>query len=68
MEVEAVFDRHAAADLSAAYAALVPQRRSRIRDRLEQAGVSDDHQCGDLRPGVLGPAEEGPDDRLADRG
>ena len=30
VETEFVFDRHAAADLSVAYAILVPQRRARV--------------------------------------
>jgi hypothetical protein len=31
VEVEAVFDRHAAAEVSAAYAILAPSRRARVR-------------------------------------
>ena len=64
---ELVFDRHAAAELSVAYAhsgatAAGPHRRA------GQEGGPPHDQRGDLRPGVLGPAEEGRDDRLADRG
>src|SRR6266702_1481205 len=64
VEAEFVFGRHAAADLSVAYAILVPQRRARIRAGQEGRPPRDER--GDLRPGVFGPAEEGPDDRLAD--
>ena len=67
VEAEFVFDRHAATDLSVAYAILVPARQARI-ERAGQEGRPRHDQRGDLRPGVLGPAEEGPDDRLADRG
>ena len=65
VQVLAVFDRHAGADLSTAYAVLVPQRRARTG----AAGGKEpcDDERGDLRPGLLGPAEEGRDDRLADR-
>src|SRR6266487_1025258 len=65
VECEFVFDRHAAAEVSAAYAVLVPQRRARIR--AAQEGVPHD-DSGDLRPGVLGQAEEERDHRVADRG
>ena len=70
VESEFVFDRHAAADLSVAYAILVPQRQARTRQaRKHLEGSSDTHdECGDLRPGLFGPAETGPDDRVADRG
>ena len=64
---ECVFDRHGAADLSAAYAILVPQRRARI-GRAGQEGRPQHDQRGDLRPGLQRPAEEGRDDRVADRG
>ena len=37
VETEFVFDRHAATDLSVAYAILVPQRRARI-ERAGQEG------------------------------
>jgi hypothetical protein len=67
LELEGVFDRHAQADLQAAYAILVPQRRARVRAAQAEGGPPDD-QRGDLRPGVVGPAEEGPDDRVADGG
>jgi hypothetical protein len=67
LELGYVFDRHAQADLQAAYAILVPQRRARGRAAQAQGGSPDD-QRGDLRPGVVGPAENRPDDRLADSG
>jgi hypothetical protein len=64
VEGEFVFGRHAAADLSAAYAILVPERRARVvRAGQEESSCHD--QRGDLRPGFLSPAEEGRDDRLA---
>ncbi len=66
VEAQFVFDRHAATDLSVAYAILVPQRRARI-DRAEEGRPRND-QCGNLCQGVVGPAEKGRDDRLADRG
>jgi hypothetical protein len=66
VELEWVFARHAGADVSAAYAVLVAPRRARTRAAQVEGGRSGD-QCGDLRAGVLGAAEEGPDDRLADR-
>lgn len=65
VETAFVFDRHAAADLSVAYAILVPQRRARIRAGQEGRPPRDER--GDLCPGVECPAEEGPDDRVADR-
>src|SRR6266511_1800787 len=65
-EAAFVFERHAATDVSVAYAILVPQRRARMR--AGQEGRPQHDQRGDLRPGVLGPAEEGRDDRLADGG
>src|SRR6266700_3565449 len=64
---EFVFDRHAATDLSVAYAILVPQRRARIV-RAGQEGRPPRDERGDLRPGLQRPAEEGPDDRVADGG
>ena len=67
VDTEFVFDRHAATDLSVAYAILVPQRRTRI-GRAGQEGRPRNDQCGNVCPGVVGPAEEGRDDRLADRG
>ena len=67
VETEFVFDRHAARDLSVAYAILVPQRRVRI-ERASEEGRTRNDQRGNLRPGVVGPAEEGRDDRLADGG
>ncbi|MFC5105440.1 hypothetical protein [Kibdelosporangium philippinense] len=66
VETEFVFDRHAATDVSVAYAILVPPRRARM-ERTGQKGPQHD-QRGDLRPGLLGPAEERRDDRVADRG
>ena len=48
---EFVFDRHAATDVSVAYAILVPQRRARIRAGEEGRPPRDER--GDLRPGVL---------------
>src|SRR5262245_40309452 len=65
VQLEGVFDRYAQADLSAAYAILVPQRRVRVPTKPGEGGPPDG-QRGDLRPGVVGPAEKGPDDRLAD--
>ena len=56
VETEFVFDRHAATDLSVAYAILVPQRRVRIARSGQEASLCHD-ECGDLRPSVLGPAE-----------
>src|SRR4029453_9040775 len=67
VEAEFVFDPHAATDLSVAYAILVPQRRVRIARSGQEASLCHD-ECGDLRPGVLGPAEEGRHDRVPDRG
>ena len=67
VETELAFDRHAAADLSVAYAILVPQRRVRI-ERAGEEGRTPNDQRGNLRPGVISPAEEGRDDRLADGG
>ena len=51
VESEYVFGRHAATDLSVAYAILVPQRRARIRAGQEGRPPRDER--GDLRPGVL---------------
>src|SRR5258708_149289 len=64
---ELVFGRHAAADLSAAYAILVPERRARVWRAGQEEGPRHDER-GDLCPGLLGPAEAGPDDCLPDRG
>src|ERR1019366_4677637 len=66
VEGEYVFGRHAATDLSVAYAILVPPRRARFR--VGQEGRPPRDERGDLRPGLQRPAEEGPDDRVADRG
>src|SRR6266487_2286675 len=57
VELEGVFDRYAAADLSAAYAILVPQRRVRVPTKRGEGGPPDG-QRGDRRPGVVGPAEK----------
>jgi hypothetical protein len=62
-----VFDRHVDVDLSVAYGILVPAHRARM-SVADQEGAARGDDDGDLRPGVLGPAEEGRDDRLADRG
>ena len=67
VETEFVFGRHAATELSVAYAILVPQRRARIV-RPGQEGRPPRDQRGDLRPGLQRPAEERRDDRVADRG
>ena len=48
-----------------AYAILVPQRRARAARPGQEGGLHDER--GDLCPGVQRPAEEGPDDRVADR-
>src|ERR1019366_2659509 len=63
VEGEYVFGRHAATDLSVAYAILVPPRRARFR--VGQEGRPPRDERGDLRPGLQRPAEEGPDDRVA---
>jgi hypothetical protein len=65
IEAQFVFDRHAATDLSVAYAILVPERRART-GRAGQEGRLDDDQRSDLCTGVFGPAEERRDDRVAD--
>ena len=67
VECEFVFDRLAAAELSDAYRILVSERRARTEQSRAGWSVRDD-QCGDLRPGVFGPAEGGADDRQPDRG
>ena len=67
VEAEFVFGRHAATELSVAYAILVPQRQARIV-RAGQEGRPPRDERGDLRPGLQRPAEEGRDDRVADRG
>ena len=51
VETESVFGRHAATELSVAYAILVPQRRARIA-RPGQEGRPQHEQRGDLRPGL----------------
>jgi hypothetical protein len=65
VDLEGVFDRYAQAELSAAYAILVPQRRVRVPTKPGEGGPPDG-QRGDRRPGVVGPAENRSDDRLAD--
>jgi hypothetical protein len=67
-EVEAafVFDRHAATDLSVAYAILVPQRQVALAHAGQEGRAHDGR--GDLRPGFAQTAGEGPDDRIAGRG
>ena len=65
VETEFVFGRHAAAELSVAYAILVPQRRASIA-RAGQEGRPPHDERGDLREGLQCPAEEGRDDRVAD--
>jgi hypothetical protein len=66
VETEFVFGRHWAADLPAAYAILIPQRKARI-PAIPVEGRMPDDKRGDLGPGIQRPAEERPDDRLADR-
>ena len=60
--VEFVFDRIGPRAVANAYRILVPERRGRRERR------SDDEHSSDLRPGVVGSAEGGPDDRFADGG
>ena len=67
VETEFVFGRHAATELSVAYAVLAPQRQARIA-RAGEEGRPPRDERGDLRPGLQCPAEEGRDDRVADRG
>jgi hypothetical protein len=56
VDTEFVFDRLQAAELSAAYRILVPERPSRsVRAGPEVRSA--DEQRSDLCPGVLGPAE-----------
>jgi hypothetical protein len=66
IDEEFVFGRYQSADLSAAYAILVP-RKARI-SAIDQEGRIPDDQHRDLRPGLQHPVEKGRDDRLADRG
>src|SRR5215218_2784252 len=56
VETEFVFDRLQAAELSAAYRILVPERPSRSVRAGQEASCADE-QCRDLRPGLLGAAE-----------
>ena len=57
VETEFVFDRLQAAELSAAYHIMVPERPSRSVRAGEEASCADE-QCRDLRPGLLGTAKE----------
>ncbi len=66
VETEFVFDRLQAADLSAAYRILVPERPARAVRSGQEVSCADE-QRSDLRPGVLGPAEGTTNDRVADR-
>jgi hypothetical protein len=65
---ESVFDRHAGADLSVVYGILVPQPPARTVRAGAEGVVYEQQQCGDLRPGVFGPAAQGRHDRVTDRG
>lgn len=67
VETEFVFDPLQAAELSAAYRILVPERPSRSVRAGQEASAADE-QRSDLRPGLLGPAEGAGDDRVPDRG
>src|SRR5665811_1976360 len=67
VETEFVFDRLQAAELSAAYYILVPERPARSV-RAGQEASRTDEQRSDLCPGLLGPAEGAGDDRVPDRG
>ena len=55
VETEFVFDRLQAAELSAAYRILVPERPSRSVRAGQEASRADE-QRSDLCPGLLGPA------------
>ena len=66
VSAEFVFDRHAGADMSLAYAILVPQWQAGTGRASQEGGLHD--QRGDLRSGVVGSAEEGRNDWLPDRG
>lgn len=61
VETEFVFDRLQAAELSAAYRILVPERPSRSVRAGQEASWADE-QRSDLCPGLLGPAEGSRDD------
>ena len=67
VETEFVFDRLQAAELSAAYRILVPERPSRSVRAGQEASRADE-QRSDLCPGLLGPAEGAGDDPIPDRG
>src|SRR5215211_3158638 len=67
VETEFVFDRLQAAELSAAYRILVPERPSRSVRAGQEASCADE-QRSDLRPGLFGPPEGAGDDRISDGG
>jgi Resolvase, N terminal domain len=54
VSVRFVYDRHAAADTSAAYAILLPPRQARTRRADTDERTNPDDHCGDLRPGSFG--------------
>ena len=66
MKAQWVFHRHADVELSVVYDILVPQRSARLprAGHEQEAGPPHDDRS-DLRQGVLGPAGQGRDDRLA---
>ena len=66
VETEFVFDRLQAAELSAAYRILVPERPSRSVRAGQEVSAADE-QRSDLCPGLLRPAGAG-DDQVPDRG
>ena len=66
VETEFVFDRLQAAELSAAYRILVPERPSRSVRAGQEASRADE-QRSNLCPGLLGPAEGAGDDPIPDR-
>src|SRR5215217_7804848 len=67
VETEFVFDRLQAAELSAAYRILVPERPSRSVRAGQEASCADE-QRSDLRPGLFGPPEGAGDDRVSEGG
>ena len=66
VETEFVFDRLQAAELSAAYRILVPERPSRSVRAGQEASRADE-QRSNLCPGLLGPAQGAGHDRIPDR-
>jgi hypothetical protein len=66
VETEFVFDRLQAAELSAAYRILVPERPSRSVRAGQEASRADE-QRSDLCPGLLGSAEGAGHDPIPDR-